>query len=31
MLVRRWLAERLELQLGAKLPSLDFSEPVQPA
>jgi rubrerythrin len=31
MLVRRWLAERLELQLGAKLPSLDFGEPVQPA
>jgi rubrerythrin len=30
-LVRRWLAERVELQLGAKLPALEFGEPAQPA
>jgi Ferritin-like domain len=29
--VRRWLAERLEVELGAKLPSLEFGEPSQPA
>ena len=28
--VRRWLAERLEGQLGAKLPSLEFGEPATP-
>jgi hypothetical protein len=28
--VRRWTAERLEVQLGAKLPSVDFGEPAQP-
>jgi hypothetical protein len=29
--IRRWVAERLEIQLGAKLPSADFGEPAQPA
>jgi rubrerythrin len=29
--VRRWIAERLEIQAGAKLPSLDFGEPAAPA
>jgi hypothetical protein len=29
--VRRWIAERLEVQAGAKLPSLEFGEPAQPA
>jgi hypothetical protein len=29
--VRRWIAERLEIQAGAKLPSLEFGEPAQPA
>ena len=29
--VRRWVAERLEIQLGAKMPSLEFGEPAQPA
>jgi hypothetical protein len=29
-LVRRWVAERLEVQLGAKLPPLEFGEPAQP-
>lgn len=28
--VRTWIAERLGIQLGAKLPSTDFGEPVQP-
>src|SRR5512142_3006 len=28
--VRRWLAERLEGQLGARMPSTDFGEPAQP-
>lgn len=28
--IRQWLAERLEIQLGAKLPSTDFGEPAQP-
>jgi tRNA isopentenyl-2-thiomethyl-A-37 hydroxylase MiaE len=28
--VRRWAAERLELQLGAKMPGLEFGEPAQP-
>jgi hypothetical protein len=28
--VRRWIAERLELQLGATLPATDFGEPAQP-
>ncbi len=28
--IRRWLAERLEAQLGAKLPSSDFGEPAEP-
>jgi rubrerythrin len=31
MKVRSWLAERLEIQAGAKLPSPDFGEPTQPA
>jgi hypothetical protein len=29
-LVRRWVAERLEVQLGAKMPPLEFGEPAQP-
>jgi rubrerythrin len=29
--VRRWITQRLEIQLGAKLPSADFGEPAQPA
>lgn len=29
--VRTWLAERLGIQLGARLPSIDCGEPVQPA
>lgn len=29
--VRRWVAQRLEFQAGAKLPSPDFGEPAQPA
>lgn len=29
--VRRWLAERLEGQLGAQMPSADLGEPAQPA
>jgi hypothetical protein len=28
--VRTWIAERLGIQLGAKLPSTDFGEPAQP-
>jgi hypothetical protein len=28
--VRTWIAERLELQLGAKMPAIDFGEPAQP-
>ncbi|HET7752838.1 MAG TPA: ferritin-like domain-containing protein [Anaeromyxobacteraceae bacterium] len=28
--VRRWIAERLEVQLGAKIPSTDFGQPAQP-
>jgi hypothetical protein len=28
--VRRWVAERLEIQLGAKMPSADFGQPAQP-
>jgi hypothetical protein len=27
--VRSWIAERLEIQLGARMPSTDFGEPVQ--
>lgn len=30
MNVRRWVAERLEIQLGAKMPSADFGQPAQP-
>ncbi len=29
-LVRRWVAERIEIQLGAKLPPLEFGEPPAP-
>lgn len=29
--VRAWVAERLEIQAGASLPSADFGEPAQPA
>lgn len=29
--IRQWLAERLEGQLGAHMPSTDFGEPAQPA
>jgi tRNA isopentenyl-2-thiomethyl-A-37 hydroxylase MiaE len=29
--VRTWIAERLGVQLGKRLPSTDFGEPVQPA
>jgi ferritin-like protein len=28
--VRTWAAERLEIQLGAKLPAVEFGEPAQP-
>jgi rubrerythrin len=28
--VRRWGAERLEIQLGTKMPALEFGEPAQP-
>lgn len=28
--IRRWLAERLETQLGAKLPDAEFGEPAEP-
>jgi hypothetical protein len=28
--VRRWIAQRLEIQAGAKLPSVDFGEPITP-
>jgi hypothetical protein len=31
VLVRRWVAERLEIELGAKMPALEFGEPAQPA
>jgi rubrerythrin len=30
-LVRRWISERLEIQLGAKMPPLEFGEPARPA
>jgi hypothetical protein len=29
--VRGWIAERLEIELGKRLPSMDFGEPAQPA
>jgi hypothetical protein len=29
--IRSWLAERLEIQLGKRLPSTDFGEPAQPS
>lgn len=29
--IRRWLAERLEIQLGAEMPPAEFGEPAQPA
>jgi rubrerythrin len=28
--IRQWISERLEIQLGAKLPATDFGEPAQP-
>jgi rubrerythrin len=28
--IRGWIAERLEIQLGAKMPAADFGEPAQP-
>ncbi len=28
--IRRWVAERLEIQLGAKMPPAEFGEPAQP-
>ncbi len=30
LLVRRWLAECLTIQLGAKMPSVDFGQPAEP-